>query len=36
MNVMSGKGFLNASNLQFLVVENSPAKLLTTLGVVTV
>jgi uncharacterized protein (TIGR00730 family) len=36
MNVMSVKGFLNASNLQFLVVENSPAKLLTTLGVVTV
>ncbi len=36
MNVMSGKGFLNASNLQFLIVENSPAKLLTTLGVVPV
>lgn len=36
MKVMSGKGFLNASNLQFLVVENSTAKLLTTLGVVPV
>lgn len=36
MQVMSTKGFLNATNLQFLVVENSPAKLLTTLGVVTV
>jgi uncharacterized protein (TIGR00730 family) len=34
MKVMSEAGFLHPSNLQFLVVENSPAKLLTTLGVV--
>lgn len=36
MKTMSAKGFLHPSNLQFLVVENSPSKLLTTLGVVTV
>ena len=36
MNTMSKKGFLHPSNLKFLIVENSPAKLLTTLGVVTV
>lgn len=36
MKLMSDKGFLHPVNLQFLVVENSPEKLLTTLGVVTV
>lgn len=36
MKVMSDEGFLHPANLQFLVVENSPEKLLTTLGVVTV
>ena len=36
MKVMSEAGFLHPSNLKFLVVENSPSKLLTTLGVVTV
>jgi len=36
MKRMSSKGFLHPANLQFLVVENSPSKLLTTLGVVTV
>ena len=36
MNQMTEKGFLHPANLKFLRVENSPAKLLTTLGVVTV
>ena len=36
MKVMSEAGFLHPSNLKFLTVENSPSKLLTTLGVVTV
>ncbi len=36
MNYMTAKGFLSPSNLQFLIVENSPSKLLTALGVVTV
>ena len=36
MKKMSDKGFLHATNLSFLIVENSPTKLLTTLGVVTV
>lgn len=36
MKQMSEKGFLHATNLSFLIVENSPSKLLTTLGVVTV
>jgi uncharacterized protein (TIGR00730 family) len=36
MKAMSVKGFLNPVNLQFLFVENSPQKLLTMLGVVTV
>ncbi len=36
MNHMAVKGFLSRSTLQFLIVENSPAKLLTALGVVTV
>ena len=36
MGTMTAKGFLSPSNLRFLIVENSPAKLLTALGVVTV
>ncbi len=36
MKIMAAKGFLTPSNLQFLIVEKSPAKLLTMLGVVTV
>lgn len=36
MKIMAEKGFLHPSNLRFLAVENSPVKLLTTLGVVTV
>lgn len=36
MKTMSAKGFLHAANLKFLIIENSPSKLLTTLGVVTV
>ena len=36
MKSMSKKGFLRSDNLNFLTVENSPAKLLTALGVVTV
>lgn len=36
MKRMTEKGFLHGANLSFLVVENSPSKLLTTLGVVTV
>lgn len=36
MKAMSDKGFLHASNLEFLIVKNSPAELLTTMGVVTV
>ena len=36
MDQMTQKGFLHPSNLEFLRVENSPAKLLTTLGVLTV
>lgn len=36
MKTMSEKGFLHPANLNFLVVEDSPAKLLTALGVVTV
>lgn len=33
---MSDKGFLQANNLNFLTIENSPSKLLTAVGVVTV
>lgn len=36
MNTMSEKGFLHPSTLDFLLVEDSPAILLTALGVVTV
>jgi len=36
MRMMVDKGFLHPANLQFLVVENSPEKLLTALGVVPV
>lgn len=36
MKTMVEKGFLHPSNLNFLIVEDSPAKLLTALGVVTV
>lgn len=36
MKTMALKGFLHPANLQHLVIENSPAKLLTTLGVVPV
>lgn len=36
MKTMSEKGFLHHSNLNLLVVEDSPEKLLTGLGVVTV
>jgi hypothetical protein len=33
---MTEKGFLHPANLGFLTVEESPEKLLTALGVVTV
>jgi len=36
MNTMTRKGFLHGSNLQQLLIENSVAKLLTALGVLTV
>ncbi len=36
MKIMAEKGFLPSSNLNLLIVENSSAKLLTMLGVVTV
>lgn len=36
MKIMSEKGFLHSTNLNFLTVENSVSKLLTALGVVTV
>lgn len=36
MQAMTENGFLNPVNLNFLTIENSPAKLLTALGVVTV
>jgi uncharacterized protein (TIGR00730 family) len=36
MKLMAEKGFLPPANLNFLVVEDSPEKLLTSLGVVTV
>jgi uncharacterized protein (TIGR00730 family) len=36
MQLMTEMGFLHQTNLQFLKVEDSPAKLLTTLGVVPV
>ncbi|MDZ4715582.1 MAG: TIGR00730 family Rossman fold protein [Cytophagales bacterium] len=36
MTTMRNKGFLSAQNLQLLLVEDSPAKLLTALGVVPV
>lgn len=36
MKAMTEKGFLHPANLRFLVVENSPRKLLTMLGVVPV
>jgi uncharacterized protein (TIGR00730 family) len=36
MKTMAEEGFLPSANLNFLQVENSPEKLLTTLGVVTV
>lgn len=36
MKAMTEKGFLHPANLRFLVVENSPQKLLTMLGVVPV
>lgn len=36
MTNMSAAGFLSADNLRFLVREDSPSKLLTALGVVTV
>ncbi len=36
MKTMTSKGFLHHSNLRFLLIENSPGKLLTTLGVVPV
>lgn len=36
MATMMDKGFLKSSNLQLLQVENSPSKLLTALGVLTV
>lgn len=36
MKWMALKGFLHPTNLKFLMVENSPARLLTTLGVVPV
>lgn len=36
MNVMAEKGFLRHENLNFLTIEDTPSKLLTALGVVTV
>ncbi len=36
MRTMSAKGFLHPSNLGYLSIEDSPSKLLTTLGVVPV
>ncbi len=36
MRTMSDEGFLAAENLKFLTIEDSPVKLLTALGVVTV
>ena len=36
MNILVSKGFLSSQNIGFLTVENSPSKLLTALGVVTV
>jgi len=36
MKTMADSGFLNHANLNFLSIENSPAKMLTTLGVLTV
>ena len=36
VKIMSEKGFLHPDNLNFLTIENSPSKLLTALGVVTV
>ncbi|CAN5473513.1 TIGR00730 family Rossman fold protein [soil metagenome] len=36
MKNMTEKGFLPSANLKFLIVENSPEKVLTVLGVVTV
>lgn len=36
MNLMSRKGFLHPGNLQSLIIENSPSRLLTALGVVAV
>lgn len=36
LDTMSNAGFLSRENLRFLVIENSPSKLLTALGVVTV
>lgn len=36
MKTMTEKGFLHSDNLNFLTIENSPSKLLTALGVVTV
>jgi uncharacterized protein (TIGR00730 family) len=36
LNVMSDRGFLHKDNLNFLTVEATPEKLLTSLGVVTV
>ena len=36
MKIMSETGFLRSDNLNFLTIENSPSKLLTALGVVTV
>lgn len=36
MRAMSAKGFLHPANLHYLAIEDSPAKLLTALGVVPV
>ena len=36
MKVMAQQGFLHSTNLEFLLVEDSPQKLLTSLGVVPV
>ena len=36
VNMMAETGFLPQENLKFLTIENSPSKLLTALGVVTV
>ncbi len=36
MRTMSERGFLHKDNLNFLAIEDSPSKLLTSLGVVTV